>query len=170
MTPPAADEPVDAHTTPPAARWLVLVFLGLAFVYFGGCYRYALGESIPTWAYPGQWSMFTKRESWHHDVIAAAEVDGKPVEVDLLALFPSTWDSGPRYVRGPFRNNPARMRVLAYSICQRMEPKPQRVVVGETRWKARIGVSPSVRANEEKKVTLEFDCGDTVPLPGGVRL
>lgn len=170
MNPTARDAPADQRTTPPWLRVPALLLLGLSFAYFGACYRHALGEAMPTWAYPGQWSMFTKKETWHHDVIAAAEVQGKPVEVDLLALFPSTWDSGPRYVRGPFRNNPVRMRILAYSICQRMVPRPTRVVVGESRWKARLGVSPSTRDGEEKKVTLEFDCADNVPLPGGVRL
>lgn len=164
------DPAVDARTTPPALRPLVLAFLASAFAYFGACYHYATSDTFPEWVYPGQWAMFTFKETWHHDVIAAAEREGQTVTVDLPALFPSTWDSGPRYVRGPFRNNPARMRVLAYSICQRLKPTPDVVTVGEVKWKARFGVSPSVRADPQSQTRLIFTCGSDIPLPGGRRL
>jgi hypothetical protein len=169
MSAPVGPE-VDARTTPPALRGVVLLFLAGAFVYFGACYRYAHETTFPAWVYPGQWQMFTSKETWHHDVIASAELDGVAVKVDLEALIPSTWDSGPRYARGPFRNNPSRMRVLAYSICARMKPTPDVVMLGELKWKARFGVSPSERGAPESKARLEFRCGSDVALPQGRRL
>lgn len=164
------DPAADARTTPPALRGVVLALLAGCFAYFGACYHFAAADTFPSWVYPGQWAMFTFKETWHHDVIAAAERDGQTTTVDLPALFPSTWDSGPRYVRGPFRNNPARMRVLAYSICQRLKPTPEVVTLGEVKWKARFGVSPAVRENPESKMRMEFRCGSAIPLPAGRRL
>ncbi len=161
---------VDARTTPPALRGVVLLFLTGAFVYFGCCYVNAFEASLPTWAYAGQWQMFTSRETWHHDVVASAERDGVAVKVDLEDLFPSTWDSGPRYVRGPFRNSPSRMAMLASSICSRMKPAPEVVTLGEVKWKVRFGVSPSDRGTPESKARLEFRCGTHVARPQGRRL
>lgn len=169
MSAPVGPE-VDARTTPPALRGVALFFLAGAFVYFGSCYGNAFQEHMPAWAYAGQWQMFTSKETWHHDVIASAELDGVAVKVDLEALFPSTWDSGPRYVRGPFRNNAARMAVLASSICARMKPAPEVVTLGEVKWKARFGVSPSERGTPESKARMEFRCGSHVPRPQGRRL
>ncbi|MBM4368187.1 MAG: hypothetical protein FJ102_18390 [Deltaproteobacteria bacterium] len=162
--------PDDRRTTPDALRWPALGLLVLTFAYFGACYRYALSPDMPAWSYPAQWSMFTEKETWHHDVGAQMSVDGVVSTVDLEALFPSRWDSGPRYVRGPFRNNPRRMTTLAQAICRRAEPKPDRVVAGDVRWRARIGVPASDRPVVEQRVLVDFDCDEEYPLPAGRRL
>lgn len=160
----------DARTTSPKHRALVLVVLVGAFVYFGACYVAVWGTSLPVWAYPGQWSMFTKKETWHHDVVATAHYGVGREKVNLQALFPSTWDSGPRYIRGAFRNDPAKVRVLAHSVCQRMTPMPDSVSISETRWRARIGVSADRRREEQQRPLTEHACSEKVNLPAGMPL
>jgi hypothetical protein len=51
-----------------------------------------------------------------------------------------------------------------------MKPTPDVVMLGELKWKARFGVSPSERGAPESKARLEFRCGSDVALPQGRRL
>ena len=130
--------PRDETTTPPALRLPALGLLVALMMYLGACYHHALSETMPAWSYLGQWSMFTMRETWHTDLGAIVEVGGKQSYADLEALFPSRWDSGPRYVRGPFRSNPQRVATLAQAVCRRSRPYPARVIIGEYRWRAKV--------------------------------
>ena len=154
----------------PRRTFLSAVFLACAAIYFGACYRCALADELPTWAVLGQWSMFTEKEVWHHDLYATAMFGTREAPVDLTALFPSQWDSGPRYVRGPFRNNPDRLKILAHSVCGRMDPSPNRVAIGEIRWPAHPGVSPLQRDDGERRPLIEVGCAARVRLPAGVAI
>jgi hypothetical protein len=161
---------IDATTTSPHRRIPALLVLASLAAYFVACFVTAWWEfsgtgHIPRWAVLGSWDMFTLGNSHHHDVEAEVEVGGDWRPLDLLTLFPSQWDSGPRYVRGPFRENKLRMSMLAYATCQRSADHPARVRLYDVSWRLTIGQHEQPRENVRRKLSVEFDCSKPSPMP-----
>ena len=158
----------DVRTTPRWARIPVLVILSLVTVYLVVCFHFALREGAPSWSYFGGWKMFTSQDTWHAAVEAEGLIDGAWTEIDLEALFPSKWDSGHRYQRGPFRRSGNRMRTLAASTCHRLDNKPTTVRFYEIKWRRTLGQQEQPRTGKIKKKRLvEWRCGQRLKLPGG---
>ena len=158
----------DEKTTPQWARFPILTgFFGMA-IYFLLCFHFALRSGVPDWSYFGGWKMFTTRDRYHAVLEADALIEGSWTELDLEALFPYRWDSGPRYARGPFRRNPHRLRVLAASTCNRAEEKPQAIRLRQIKWKKTLGQYEQPREEGlEEKTLLTWRCGQPVSLPNG---
>lgn len=157
----------DARTTP---RWLQPLQLGLLLVmiaYFLVVFQVSLSKSIPRWAMPGLWQMFTLRDPSGSQTLGEArypgETDWRPI--DLPALFPSRWGSGYRYSRNSFKKNRSRMRVLAASTCLRLEPTPEAVRFVEVRWDKVLGSAE--RSNVREKELHVHRCEKSVRLVGG---
>ena len=162
--------PTDSRTTPPGQRPLVLFALASAIAFFAWCYVANFMRGGSDWATLGQWSMFTEADPWHHDLVATAYYGKESAELDLAALFPSQWDSGPRYVRGPFRNDEDRLSVLIYSACQRARPTPTAILIEDERWRALPGRPAEPREGSERRKVLRQSCASDVDLPRGERL
>jgi hypothetical protein len=158
----------DLRTTPEWARIPVLVGLGMLAAYFVACFHYAMADSIPRWALPAVWQMFTVKSNWHFDITAQAEVDGQWVDLDLLEMFPSRWESGPRYLNG-FRFNKAWQQILADSACDRDPRHPERVRLTELDWPVEPGIAAGVHHKLKTKPLLDWRCADTARRPKGVR-
>ena len=145
--------PIDRRTTP---RWLqpvVIVFLVVLVCYFATANFWALRtDTAPRWivrhpAYTwfGGWKMFTEIDPMASRIDAQIQVAGSDQwqPIDLEALFPTQWESGPRYARTWFRQNPQAMKVLASSTCHRLEAqKPERVRFTVTQWQKKLGRYP----------------------------
>ena len=158
----------DRRTTP---RWLqapLLIGLGLLIVYFLSCFHFAMGNSMPEWAWLGHWDMFTKPGRYHHRVEGEVYYAGSWHPYDPIDLFPYQWGSGPRYARRAFRANPARVRVLAASTCVRHSEDIERVRLVDVSWRKTVGSyeQPRKRGVKQKQI-IDWKCGTPVALPGG---
>jgi hypothetical protein len=165
---------VDRRTTP---RWLqppaLLLLLGLV-AYFLTANRWALDSAgAPRWirqnpAYTwfGGWKMFTELDRDASRVDAEILVAGEWKPIDLEALFPTQWESGPRYARSWFRNSTNAMRVLAHATCERAG-RPERVRFTVTKWRKKLGRAAKPPKDAKPKPILDWDCSDTVRLPTG---
>ncbi len=170
---------MDRRTTP---RWLQVPALALllaAFAYDAAAMRYALVDygdwpaylkEHPYFLWGATWKMFSGRDRTHFDLEAEVYRDGGWHRVDLLALFPSRWESGPRYVRKPFWRDTVNRRILAQSICRRLPEPPQGVRLSTVSWRKTLGQVEQPRVKEERQAITEWDCDDFQPLPRGRRL
>ncbi|MCP4808747.1 MAG: hypothetical protein GY913_16140 [Proteobacteria bacterium] len=165
------------RTTPRAWRVPVLIGLALFVGYLLLCVSHTLGRKEPTgllaeqpgilWF--GTWEMFTLRDGGNKAVTARAHIDGSFQDVDLEALFPTRWESGPRYQRTAWRV-PYLGQMLAYSTCQRL-PEARAVEISKVTWWKEIGradLEPPPDAKTE--VLLVWPCHETPELPLGRRL
>ncbi len=176
--PPRAEVERDARTTPRWLRLPALGLLGLVATWFLLSYSFALGAPKPEWARPhpwvwwfASWEMFTLRDPGAHLVKGKALYDGKWVDIDLEALFPTKWESGPRYARSAFFKNPPSMRVVADSTCGRLERRPDRVRFEHVYWDKTLGQPSRVPPKDAKRnLLLDHRCGSPVRRPQGVRL
>jgi hypothetical protein len=161
--------PVDARTTPSWARLPVLALLALLTGYNVWCWSHALDESAPpsTSRWFATWQMFTLLDPGHSELVAEAEIDGQWQPVDLVALFPTKWESGPRYARSGFWENGARLRVLAAATCGRHPAHPTRVRFHSERWKKTLGQVKQPQRHLRKEDLLDWDCTKQVSLPRG---
>lgn len=160
--------PPDTRTTRPALRIPVLALLFALGAYNVWCWQNALGSGEPSLArWFGTWQMFTLRDPGHSELYAEANVDGAWKEVDLEALFPTKWESGPRYARSSFWKSVPRMRVLAASTCSRHADHPTRVRFRVERWDKTRGqlLQPKRRLRTEE--ILDWPCEREVTLPPG---
>jgi hypothetical protein len=169
----------DRRTTP---RWLqlpALLFLVLLVAYFGTANRWALDtKGAPKWiiqnpAYTwfGGWKMFTDYDPDAARVDAEVMTGGVWQPIDLEALFPTIWESGPRYARTWFRKSPSAMRVLAQSTCGRAASlHPERVRFTVTIWRKRLGELAKPTKDAKTSEILDWDCSKKVPLPKGRRI
>jgi hypothetical protein len=159
---------LDARTTPPALRIPILACLVLLAGYNGWCWKNALGEGEPSLArWFATWQMFTLRDPGHSVVRAEVEVAGAWTPIDLEALFPTRWESGPRYARTSFWKSTARMRVLAAATCGRHPDHPTRARFSVDRWKKTLGSSGSRRRGLTSEELLDWSCARDVSLPQG---
>jgi len=172
----------DSKTTP---RWLqvpVLLFLGALIFYLTTANLWALKEHkpprwtrhIPAYTWYGGWKMFTGRDPGHSMVLAKARVDGEWQKVPLRKLFPTHWESGPRYQRTWFRKSPRAMKTLAQATCGRLEDKldikADRVKFHVVRWPKVLGSKkqkPTKRSRRKKKELIDWRCSRSHTLPKG---
>lgn len=161
--------PPDARTTPRGLRIPVLGLLVLLAGYNAWCWKNALGEGAPSMArWFATWQMFTLRDTNHSELFGEAYVDGAWVNVDLEALFPTRWESGPRYARSSFWQSNPKLRVLAGATCGRHPDKPTRVRFRVERWRKTLGsVKQPKKKKFESKELLDWSCDRPVPLPRG---
>ena len=171
----------DAKTTP---RWLQLpglLLLLLLSVYYFTAYASVYSDSTPTivqnnpytfWF--GTWKMFTKQERYHSSLEASVLVDDEWEPMDLEALFPYRWESGPRYARGVFRKHGTRMRTLANATCSRYENahgrRPRQLNLYQVRWRKTLGSGEQPRGEEnreERRPLMMWSCERDFSLPQG---
>jgi hypothetical protein len=175
----------DARTTP---RWLqipVLVFMAGLIFYLATANLWALKRhqaprwtrSIPAYTWFGGWKMFTGRDPGHSMIVARAKVDGDWQKVNLRKLFPTHWESGPRYARSWFRKSPRAMRTLAQATCGRLKSQngidADQVQLFVVRWKKKLGDKrqrPSKKAWKRKKELIDWRCDRSYKLPQGRRI
>jgi hypothetical protein len=175
----------DARTT---HRWLripVLLFMGTLVFYLFTANLWALQahqaprwtRHIPGYTWFGGWKMFTGRDPGHSMMVAQARVGEEWQRVPLRKLFPTHWESGPRYARSWYRKSPRAMRTLAQATCGRFVSedgaKPEQVRFYVVRWPKKLGDKrqrPTKRAWRKKKKLIDWDCDRTHWLPQGRRI
>lgn len=165
-------------TTPPGRQLPILALLVALACYFFACYWPALEERQPAWVqehpwvwWMGNWQMFTLLDTGQSLVVAERRVDGAWSAIELEALFPTRWESGPRYARSSFFNNPHNLAVLGAATCGRLPQRPERVRFFRLTWAKRLGRLDRVPPRKVKRrELLEWDCAQTVALPTGRRL
>jgi hypothetical protein len=175
-TPPAA---ADVRTTPGWLRVPALMGMVALAGYFMLCVNYSLMtldkrdqvhpwivEHID-WFWLGNWKMFTGLDRWHVEVKGQALYGREWREIDLLTLFPSVTESGPRYQRGPFRRRAYRVRLLASSTCHRLDEPPDRVKIEELKWKATLGQVEQPRGHYKYAELADWNCAWPHPGPAG---
>lgn len=169
-----------ARTTHPALQVPVLLGLGMLAAYFIACYAFALesGRVPPRWLPPvalwmGNWQMFTLLDKGHSAL--AAEMGSEAAgfaPVDLDALFPYRWESGPRYARASFRRSRVHLEILGEATCGRLaargEPAPEAVRFVELRWKKRLGRAKQPADHATRKELFTWRCGGAPRLPAAV--
>lgn len=186
-----ARNPLDhasVSRTPSRLRPLALVGLALLAGYYVACFREALGKPAPPapWArqWPwlgwfGSWDFFTRLDERVTIIGAEARYDGRWTRIPLEDLFPTRWDSGPRYHAGyarersssPFFLDSERMKVLGAATCGRLPEPPTEVRFFQLTWKRRPGTaSHDPPRNARRSELSRFVCGTPVHLPGGWRL
>jgi len=141
-------------------------------------YTWALEKDLPDWLrknpwslWLGTWQMFTHIDPSFTIVHAEAQIDGTWQDIDLEALFPYRWESGPRYARTSFRRSQTRMRTLAQATCHRLHQEDgiiaQRLRFRSERNAKTKGASPQPKRKTRVETLLEWDCSRTYPLPKG---
>lgn len=155
----------DARTTPRHLQVPVLLGIATLAWYLLMCVPHAMSSDAPRWSALGNWKMFTTKSTTHYDLRATAKVDGEWVPTDLAALFPSTWDSGPRYARPSFFQDEDRVRVLAAALCGRDPRAPAAVRLAAVTWPARPG-EPALPARDATvHPLLQWSCAAPPPVP-----
>jgi hypothetical protein len=144
----------------------VVAGLSVVAAYFLACFHVAMAGSPPVWSTFGNWQMFTVGSRTAGEVDADELIGGEWQPVDLLGLFPSQWDSGPRFGMA-FRKNGQRMRVLGVAICGRDPGHPEKVRLYDVSWAVKVGERRQRPENAPRKLVVEVTCGDHVPLPAG---
>jgi hypothetical protein len=136
-----------------------------AGAYFLLCFQQVWTDRLTWWGAFGNWKMFTSESHTHIALEAEAQYETDFVPLDLERLFPSRWDSGPRYARSSFIGSRSRMRLLAAAACGRDPGHPERIRLYEVRWRATLGRLEQPRRKEKKKQILDWRCGaDAHPL------
>ncbi len=168
----------DSRTTPPWLRAPSLLLCAVLATYFGVAYTWALERDLPDWLrrnpwslWLGTWQMFTHEDPSFTVVLAEVRVDGTWQEIELEALFPYRWESGPRYARTSFRRSQTRMRTLGQATCRRLHAQDG-VIAEKVRFRSERnaktkGVHPQPKRQTRVQKLLEWDCSHTFPLPGG---
>ena len=165
---------MDTRTTPRSLQPLAVLAIAGLVVYFLTANRWALdNRDAPSWirrnpAYTwfGGWKMFTELDTDASRVDAEIQVAGEWKPIDLEALFPTRWESGPRYARTWFRNSTNAMKVLAHATCERAG-HPDRVRFTVTTWRKKLGRVAKPPEDAKKKPILDWDCSEEVSLPRG---
>jgi hypothetical protein len=140
------------------------VGLGLLVVYFLACFHFTYAKGAPSWIWLGSWHMFTHKSTGASRIDAEAEVDGSWRPIDLDALFPTRWESGPRFALSA--SSKSRMNVVAASACLRHPDHPARVRFTLVRWTSTPGqAGPPEDVRPER--LAEWTCGTPIRLPAG---
>lgn len=167
------------RTTPTWLQVPGLVLLLLVAGYELVAMRYALApaETWPGWLrespyslWPATWKMFTERDRTHRDMYARVLRQGQWEEIDLLPLFPSRWESGPRYIRTPFWREARNRNTLSQAVCQRLPERPDVVELWLIDWRKTLGQREQPLRDEERKLLSRWRCDDSQPLPSGRRI
>jgi hypothetical protein len=158
----------DARTTPRALRVPVLLLLLALSGYNVWCWRNALSQGEPSLVrWFATWQMFTLLDKRHSELFADAQIGGEWQPIELEALFPTRWESGPRYARSSFWQSSARLRVLAAATCGRHPGNPSRVRFRVDRWGKTLGTVEQPKRKVETKELLDWPCDREVELPKG---
>ena len=151
----------DQRTTPPPARPLVLVGLGLVAAYLGLGLASAVwslsGEASESrWFWLGRFRMFTDLRPHHIALQARIESDGQWRDLDLATVYPSAWQEGPGYDRGSFWKDAGRVSGLAESLCQRTGAAAVQLSVA--RWEKTLASHTQPMVNPEHRELLVRRC------------
>lgn len=168
----------DERTTP---RWLripALLLVALVAAWLALSYTFALQAEQPAWARPypwvwwfANWEMFTMLDDTSSLVGGEALIDGEWRPIDLEALFPTRWESGPRYTRPAFYEVPQWMQVFGEATCDRLPRTPEKVRFYRVVWKRELGRSGRFPPRGTRHRPLsEWTCGGATLVPKGVRL
>lgn len=161
------DEIQDRQTTPKSSQIPLLVGWYILLIFFMGCFHFSMSAERPSWSYFGAFHMFTTKSTTNYQLTGEAFVNGRWESIDLETLYPTRWESGHRYQRGPFRRSSTRMRTLAASTCTRHSGNPEGVRFIQTSWKRRLGTTEHPVIDPKVKVLLSWRCGTPWKLPGG---
>ena len=112
----------------------------------------------------GRISHVYHQEYDNYQLDGEAYVNGRWESLSLEEMYPTRWESGHRYQRGPFRRSKIRMRTLAASTCHRDARDPKAVRFIQKRWKRRLGTTDQSIRDPEVKVLLSWDCQTPWPL------
>ena len=159
----------DIKTTP---RWMqpIALFMVLAFAaYFLIAFWPPYGMKTPPWVSFGRWRMFTSKVTTHVgiEVRAIASPGAPPTKVDVDAMFPYRWGSGPRHQYPWFRKRGSALRMLSEATCKRIEPTPYQMTVVEQRWRMTPGRYVQPKRKVKEKVLLNWRCGSPLRMPPG---
>jgi hypothetical protein len=168
----------DARTTPGWLRGPAVLLLLAQLAVFGLGFAYAHGmvaHSLPRWvmkaepvAFFGNWKMFTTVDKKQRDLDGYALYDGVWERIDLPMLFPSRWESGPRYARKTIRRSGRHLAVFAAATCGRLEQPPERVKLVDIRWRSKRGRLAQPRKGKVRETQLiDWDCGRQPPKVSG---
>ncbi len=163
------EEPLDARSTPGWLRVPGLFLLLAQLTIFGLGLVYAHGvvaHTAPRWimkvesiAYFGNWKMFTLVDKKQRDMDGYALYGDVWEPIDLPALFPARWESGPRYARKTIRRSGRHLSVLASATCGRLERTPERVKLVDIRWRSKLGQREQPRTGKVRETKLiEWQC------------
>ena len=162
-----SDKHYDRRTTPKHLQVPYVLGLYVLAIFFMGCFHFSMAEKRPRWSYWGAFHVFTTKSTNNYQLDGEAYVNGRRESLSLEEMYPTRWESGHRYQRGPFRRSKIRMRTLAASTCHRDARDPKAVRFIQKRWKRRLGTTDQSIRDPEVKVLLSWDCQTPWPLPGG---
>ena len=169
-----------ARTTSERLQVPGLLAMGLLAAYFFLCFVMALEEEYPpliaehpysVWL--GNWQMFTLLDRRHVMLEGQVRTGDQWEEIALESLFPTRWESGPRYGRRSFPEDVDRMYVLAQATCRRLAAagsSPDEVRFRQIRWAKVVGQSDQSIQDPEGRGLISWRCSEEYALPGGVRL
>ena len=170
----------EARTTPERLQIPGLIGMGLLAAYFLLCAAVALEKEYPPFiaehpysVWLGNWQMFTLLDRRHVMLEGQAKVDGQWEKIDLEALFPTRWESGPRYGRPSFPEDVDRMYVLAQATCRRLAAagaEPDELRFRQVRWEKVLGQASQPVQDPEGRGLISWRCSEEFVLPAGVRL
>ena len=108
-----SDKHYDRRTTPKHLQVPYVLGLYVLAIFFMGCFHFSMAEKRPRWSYWGAFHMFTTKSTNNYQLDGEAYVNGRWESLSLEEMYPTRWESGHRYQRGPFRRSKIRMRTLA---------------------------------------------------------
>lgn len=142
---------------------IVILFL---VVYFLSCFHFAQRNHSPTWSRFGSWQMFTNVSHFHYNLSASALINNQWQEIELEKIFTSKWDSGYRFHRPVFGRTKSRIKILAASICVKLET-PSRIRLHTEYWPIIPGIPSETKSNIRSKEILDWDCNTPLLTPYG---
>ncbi len=146
----------------------------ITIIYFLATFHFALKQSLPEWSIYGNFQMFTFRSLSHvkvrAEIVKMLEYEKQIEPVNLEDLFPSKWESGPRYQRASFLSSPTKMRIFAKSICHRSKVHTGEVRIYRDTWPVTAGVHPNEAKSKITEMIMVFQCQQKIRLPNGREL
>jgi hypothetical protein len=147
------------------------ISLIVAFVAYSlACFHLTKQSNNKPWIELGKWTMFTNFGKYHYEITSEVSIDGTWSKVDMLKLFSSIWDSGPRYHRSIVWNSSKRLKMLAASICVRAEGPAKKVRIYREYWPIKLGVPASERGVVKKRTLLHWECDMPFYSPNGTQV
>jgi hypothetical protein len=147
------------------------IFTIVVFVAYSlACFHLTKQNNNKPWIELGKWTMFTNFARYHYEITSEASIDGVWKKVDMLELFPSIWDSGPRYHRSVVWKSSKRLKMLAASICARTDGPVTKVRIYREYWPIILGVPASNREFTKKKRIISWKCEKPFLSPGGSKV
>jgi len=145
---------------------MISIVLLLLVVYFLSCFHFALKKDSPTWSRFGSWQMFTNVSHFHYNLSASALINNQWREIELEKIFTSKWDSGYRFHRPVFGRTKSRIKMLAASLCTKLE-NSSKIKLHTEYWPIILGIPSEVKNNIKKQEILDWDCSTPYLTPYG---